>query len=440
MPEMGRIIKVRVSDAEPVPLVDLVEFWLDGHLQEAVTKSEGDAGNCSASCYLVVEDPKQPSTWHLRVKDSDGTPNHTLMGGAWAALHSGYRGNKYEGADKEKALAKLKALYASENMPLPIEEMAEESKPSEEKVIEVEEPKVEELMAESDEGAVLMIGEGALNGYPGPVVMDVALIEPGFGNSKDNHYYSKEMLRNAAPKFKGVKMFLTNHITDEHNSRNEVSEILDCPVRFTTTGAPVARVGVSHPVFAQDIRNREQLGTLKDLQCSILGTGKVKRDAVEEGGRKGHLVEDIVDIKSVDWVPHAGAGGRVLNLVEMEGDKMGETEKKEEGVEEKKKEETVIEAIHEQAKALDSSVVLPLLMEADLPRKTMGRLAARQYFKVEEVQAAIAEMREVIAEVADGGRPRNLGASGKAPEPEQKPEDVAEAERAILRRHGLLMK
>jgi hypothetical protein len=41
------------------------------------------------------------------------------MGAAWAALHGGYRGNKYEGPGKEAAIAKLKALYKSEGMELP---------------------------------------------------------------------------------------------------------------------------------------------------------------------------------------------------------------------------------------------------------------------------------------------------------------------------------
>jgi phage I-like protein len=41
------------------------------------------------------------------------------MGAAWAALHSGYRGNKYEGPGKEAAIAKLNALYKSEGMELP---------------------------------------------------------------------------------------------------------------------------------------------------------------------------------------------------------------------------------------------------------------------------------------------------------------------------------
>ena len=48
-----------------------------------------------ASAFLVVEDPKAPSTWHLRVRDADGNLDHGLMGGAWASLHGGYRGNRY---------------------------------------------------------------------------------------------------------------------------------------------------------------------------------------------------------------------------------------------------------------------------------------------------------------------------------------------------------
>jgi len=88
--------------------------------KEAITKKEGDQ-SCTADCYLVVEDEFKPDTWHLRVKDEDGTPNHTLMGAAWAALQNpnGYRGQKYEGPDKDKAISKLKQLYKDEDMPLP---------------------------------------------------------------------------------------------------------------------------------------------------------------------------------------------------------------------------------------------------------------------------------------------------------------------------------
>jgi HK97 family phage prohead protease len=85
---------------------------------KAVTRSEAD-GQHPAGHYLVVEDADKPSTWHLRVRGSDGKPDHGLMGAAWAALHSGYRGNVYEGPGKAEAVAKLRAMYASEEMDAP---------------------------------------------------------------------------------------------------------------------------------------------------------------------------------------------------------------------------------------------------------------------------------------------------------------------------------
>jgi hypothetical protein len=87
-------------------------------VEEATTKKEGDCSHPS-SHYLVVEDAAQPSTWHLRVKDCQGNPDHGLMGGAWAALHGGYRGNKYEGPNSGAALSKLTKMYSSEGIPTP---------------------------------------------------------------------------------------------------------------------------------------------------------------------------------------------------------------------------------------------------------------------------------------------------------------------------------
>lgn len=65
--------------------------------------------------YLVAPD-------HLPVSDESGKPSHRLMGAAYAALTVGYRGNVYEGPDKEKALAELKRLYESEGLELPSHE------------------------------------------------------------------------------------------------------------------------------------------------------------------------------------------------------------------------------------------------------------------------------------------------------------------------------
>lgn len=94
------------------------DLAVQGQKAGPVTKSEGD-GNHPASHYLIVENPASPTTWHLRVRNMSGAVDHGLCGAAWAALHGGYRGNKYEGPKKQEALSKLKALYNDNKWPLP---------------------------------------------------------------------------------------------------------------------------------------------------------------------------------------------------------------------------------------------------------------------------------------------------------------------------------
>jgi len=75
------------------------------------------AERASLRQYLIVD---EDGKGHLPVRDSpDGPLNHHLMGAAWAALHGGYRGNKYEGPGKEAAIEKLERLYRSEGMEPP---------------------------------------------------------------------------------------------------------------------------------------------------------------------------------------------------------------------------------------------------------------------------------------------------------------------------------
>ena len=112
---------------------------------KAVTKAETD-GDHPASHYLVVEDPKKPTTWHLRVKDVNGKLDHGLMGAAWAACHGGYRDNKYEGPNKREAIARLKKLYEREGMELPSEKSLDDT-----------------LVAFG--GAVKALGNGKIGGY-----------------------------------------------------------------------------------------------------------------------------------------------------------------------------------------------------------------------------------------------------------------------------------
>lgn len=69
-----------------------------------------------AAKHLVTE---KDGTQHLPYTDADGAPNHHLAGAAWAALHEGYRANKYAGPNKAEAIAKLESLYKSQGWELP---------------------------------------------------------------------------------------------------------------------------------------------------------------------------------------------------------------------------------------------------------------------------------------------------------------------------------
>jgi DNA-binding XRE family transcriptional regulator len=89
--------------------------------EKAATKTVGDE-KFPAGDFLVVEDPEKPTTWHLQVR-RNGEVDRSLMGNAWAALHKGFRGNKYEGPDKEGALSRLTKMYKDEDAPLPTEKM-----------------------------------------------------------------------------------------------------------------------------------------------------------------------------------------------------------------------------------------------------------------------------------------------------------------------------
>lgn len=82
---------------------------VDALVVKAKTKTI-DGKSRPAGDFLVVPDTDKPSTWSLPVKVNGELDRH-LMGAAWAALHKGFRGQKFEGPDKQEAIDKLKKFY-----------------------------------------------------------------------------------------------------------------------------------------------------------------------------------------------------------------------------------------------------------------------------------------------------------------------------------------
>jgi len=176
----------------------------------------------------------------------------------------------------------------------------------------------EASFSESDAGAAIAIAEDnqpEQNGVRAPLKLDVRLIKPGFGNKRDNHYYPPEVLRRDAHVFEGAKMYVTDHRQGEKSERTEVS-VIEKITGFADDGAPIARVAVFDPEFAEKTRNRAALGQLATLECSILASGKTRKGKID--GADANIVEAITASQSVDWVTRAGAGGQAVAIAEGE--------------------------------------------------------------------------------------------------------------------------
>lgn len=288
--------------------------------------------------------------------------------------------------------------------------------------------------------------------------LEIVVIEPGPGNKRDNHYYGAEMLERYAHVFGGIKMYATDHVPEEKSVRTEVSEVLECPVRFTESGAPVARVGVFDPLFAKSVRNRASLGTLNSLHCSILASGTAQPGEID--GREYQVVESIDEAHSVDWVTQAGAGGHALNIIEKGEAKMGKVKKEkletedETEVEEaeptahpvtiKEKETDEVDTETEGGEPeVQTETQLPLaeiatrLGQTTMPAESVVKLVQLEYKDSDALEAAIAQELEALRE-AGSGRP--VGMSGGAVDAGVSLEEVNKRKDSVLEKWGFIPK
>jgi hypothetical protein len=285
--------------------------------------------------------------------------------------------------------------------------------------------------------SIAEVGDVATGGTK-PLKMEVVPIRPGWGNRRDNNYYSEDALKNGAGLFSRVKMFETNHVDEETNNRNWVSTIIETP-RFTESGEPVSVVGVHDPGFAQKVLNLSELDLLGMLECSIRGHGRVRSGEFELDGRTGKYVEELTDISSVDWVSKAGAGGRALGLAENDtgGGNMSENEERndqeptapaEEQEQEVETEEVVLgeESPDQEPQALTEAEVSEALANVALPEHTKALLSAREYADADELDATVKQVVAEFKQATGSGKPPATRGEHEAP----KPPDQAAIEKA----------
>jgi hypothetical protein len=246
---------------------------------------------------------------HLPYTDESGSPDHRLMGAAWAVLHEGYRGNKYEGPGKTEAITRLKALYKSEKMDTPVE---------------------------SDGtlcGFVCNLEESASDG-----VYKIRIIQPGF-NKSGTRYYPADMLKSDFHVFEGAKMF-SNHQTSRQEKERPEGDLTDWVgmlknVKPDASGALFGEAVAIDPRFKEKLDTLKKHGLLGEMGVSIRAAGIGSKRTVD--GKQTNYIESLTKARSVDFVTYAGAGGRV-EAMESEQD-FGEYQ-----ISSPKKENTMTEA------------------------------------------------------------------------------------------------
>ena len=142
------------------------------------------------------------------------------------------------------------------------------------------------------------------------------LIAPGQGSSG---YYSADVLKRDAGMFKAGTHNYIDHLTAvEEKTKPEgyldrLASVLTEDARwyddYNGHGPGLyakAKVSEKFNTFLNDFGN--------DIGTSIRANGRVKIGEID--GKKGTIIEAITSVKSVDYVTVAGAGGKVLDLVE----------------------------------------------------------------------------------------------------------------------------
>ena len=317
--------------------------------------------------------------------------------------------------------------------------------------------------------AELKEAEGDAQPRTTALVMRQVMIEPGWGNTRDNNYYPKEVLARDAHILEGVKMYVTNHIDEEVNVRNEVAQILKCPDGFTETGGPIAKIGIFDPDFARNVRNRKELdelspgsNVLASLQSSICAYGEREKN-FKKDGREGFRVTELTSAKSVDFVPQAGAGGRGVELLESAADTNGgktvdENEKEaaelkaaeEKAVAEKKAadeklaadEKVAAEKLAAEEKAneptfLSESEVKEAVLKTNLPEEAKAKLIKGQYADLAAVEARASEEAEYVRAITGSGQPFSQGSASATAR--QTDEEHEARVREIYARHSITL-
>ncbi|HEX9746576.1 MAG TPA: hypothetical protein VGB30_14250 [bacterium] len=141
---------------------------------------------------------------------------------------------------------------------------------------------------------------------PEEYVVEGIILEAGL--SENGTYYPKEVIRDSAPIFTGVKCFADHPRSDE--SERSVRDVVGAIEKSWSEGSAIRasmKLSKAHDWLLTMISE----GLLGDLSINALGKTKVTR-------RDGKVVREVLAITrafSVDFVTQAAAGGRVERVL-----------------------------------------------------------------------------------------------------------------------------
>ena len=155
----------------------------------------------------------------------------------------------------------------------------------------------------------------AVSQSDGPGTFDILLINEGWGSSG---YYPASALQEAARD----KIFSSGtHMYINHPS---YSEAMDRPERDLEKLAATLQEDAYWDAESRGLRAkatvysnwRKPLAEMKDaIGVSIRGNAEIEEDG-EAGGRRGRIIKRFTEGSSVDFVTHAGRGGKVISILE----------------------------------------------------------------------------------------------------------------------------
>jgi hypothetical protein len=157
-------------------------------------------------------------------------------------------------------------------------------------------------------------------------LLPLHILRPCLGKGRGRHVYEATMLQENAEKFSGWRQYI-DHLSPEAKraARGLPRSIRDLGGRIVESywdpNVPAdtsrgfgqgAVVGWSLPTpFIRDLAENDPELVEASISASATGVQPVTRD-----GQRAWLVEGIEDNGSVDWVTEAGAGGRIVELME----------------------------------------------------------------------------------------------------------------------------